>query len=110
MNNEIECDVIRKQQEYIKQLEAKIQQLTDSKVPLTWVSIRKIAEKRLEELGLNAQKSYGLWSGITSFTSKALKKQSVIGLVGEEAEKAHKIVNELLDMFERYYKEGELNE
>lgn len=104
------CEIIKKQQEYIKQLEAKIDELTNNKNPMTWVSVRKIAENRMEQLGLNNQKQYSLWSGITSFTGKALKVQSVTGLVGEEAEKANKIVTELLDMFEKYYREDENNE
>lgn len=104
------CEIIQKQQEYIKQLEAKINELTNKKVPMTWVSVRKIAENRMEQLGLNNQKQYSLWSGITSFTSKAMRKQTVTSLVGEDAEKANKIVTELLDMFEKYYREDESNE
>lgn len=111
MNNQInECEVIRKQQEYIAQLESKIQELTNSKVPMTWVQVRKIAEKRIEDMGLNIQRSYALWSGITSITSKALKKSTVTGLIGDDAERAYKVVEDILNVFEKYYREEDVNE
>ncbi|MDA3730395.1 hypothetical protein PBV87_02600 [Niameybacter massiliensis] len=103
----MECQVIQKQMEYIKELERKIAILAPKEQEKDWSSIRNTVIERAEKLmNSNTVKGYALTQNITSIINKTLDIKTIVAVKGEQVDIVLDIANRIMDIVEEYIEKG----
>lgn len=98
-----ECEIIQKQQEYIKELEQKLARLSGESSKKNWDSIKnQICGRCMELFDSDSVRAYKFQNALYSILGKILDVRTVLAIENDNADKAKDIANRIMDIAEEY--------